>query len=149
MKVFLDTNILMEFLGHRNLFDDVQNIIRVIIDGYISAVMSSAGFYTLTYLFDKGLKQKDIHEPQKSEMVRKTLKDILSYIHIVDISHESILKGLNDSDFKDIEDSYQYQCAIENNCQILLTINEKHFRNVSQEQIEILTPKQFLEKYIL
>lgn len=39
-KVFLDTNIIMEYLAHRKEFDDVQLILSAAYQGGIQAVMS-------------------------------------------------------------------------------------------------------------
>ena len=48
----------------------------------------------------------------------------------------------------DIEDSFQYRSALENRCQVLITINENDFKNADQSRMAILTPSAFVEKYM-
>lgn len=50
--------------------------------------------------------------------------------------------------FTDIEDSFQYQCALENDCDVLVTINIDDYKSADQSHIEILTPSAFADKYI-
>ena len=47
-----------------------------------------------------------------------------------------------------MEDSFQYRCALENLCQVLITINDFDFKNSDSSGIEILTPSAFIEKYM-
>lgn len=46
---------------------------------------------------------------------------------ICDISNEELNKGIWDANFTDIEDSYQYQNAIAEQCEYLITLNKKDF----------------------
>ena len=41
-----------------------------------------------------------------------------------------------------------YQCALENDCDVLITINIDDYKNADQSRMEILTPSAFVEKYI-
>lgn len=44
---------------------------------------------------------------------------------ICDISNEELNKGIWNANFTDIEDSYQYQNAIAEQCEYLITLNKK------------------------
>ena len=44
--------------------------------------------------------------------------------------------------FDDLEDSFQHQCAIKAKCDVLITINKKHF---PCKDIPVMTPEEFLE----
>ena len=59
-----------------------------------------------------------------------------------------ITQAINDTDFDDVEDSFQYQCALQNNCNALITINLRDYRNVNTSKIEILSPTEFVKKYL-
>ena len=48
------------------------------------------------------------------------------------------------SNFKDLEDGFQYFTAKENNINIIITRNQKDFK---VDDISILTPKQFLRTF--
>lgn len=117
------------------------------------ACVSTMSIDSVTYLLGLHLKDKGIHEPKKRQIIREMLNSILSYLSVVDISHSQLLKALNDETFKDIEDSYQYQCAIENECHCLVTFNIKDFPKPSdnkseKDSIKVLSPEIFDKEYI-
>ena len=47
-----------------------------------------------------------------------------------------------------IEDSFQYQCAVQNKCDALVTINLKDYRNADPSAMEILSPEAFVSRYL-
>lgn len=147
-KVFLDTNILMEYLANREQVADVKLILKAAFQGKLEACMSAGCLYTLIYLLGLYLKSKGIHEPEKTLQIKDSLSTILEYIDIVDISKEYVNNAISATDFKDLEDSCQYQCAIENDCNILLTINIKHFNKIKNPQCEVIDPHTFVGKYM-
>ena len=51
-----------------------------------------------------------------------------------------INKGLS-SKFTDFEDALQYHCAIKMDCKILITRNEKDFK---ESEIPVMTPDEYL-----
>lgn len=110
--------------------------------------MSAGCLYTLIYLLGLYLKSKGIHEPEKTLQIKDSLSTMLEYIDIVDISKEYVNNAISATDFKDLEDSCQYQCAIENDCNILLTINIKHFNKIKNPQCEVIDPHTFVGKYM-
>jgi predicted nucleic acid-binding protein len=59
-----------------------------------------------------------------------------------------IYQRIISDNFKDLEDSYQYQAALNCNADVLLTINIKDFDGVKdKQQIKIMTPQTFVEQY--
>lgn len=147
MKVFLDTNIFMEYVSCRKQYKFVRTIFDIIEDGNIEAVVSVGGMYTTAYLLTRLFKEQGIHRPEQTEKLRLGLNGLLSLAKAVDCNHESVEKGINDDRFVDIEDSFQYQCALQNNCDVLLTINVKDFKNVLDGKLSILTPEEFVKRY--
>lgn len=149
MKVFLDTNVVMELLGHRTLVKDAHRILEAAFDGGIDAYVSAGGVYTISYLLGIELKKKGTHEPAKTEKVREILSDLLdNYFSVIDISHEGITTALNDNTFHDLEDAYQYYCAIENECDALITINMKHFKGEHNKAISVYSPSEFVKQFM-
>ena len=59
---------------------------------------------------------------------------------VAGISHKRMVSGNLDTVFDDIEDSFQYQCAVQAKCDALVTINIKDYRNA-----QILCTKAFRE----
>lgn len=147
MKVYLDTNIIMEYFGHRDFYSDVSDILRAAEQQGLEAVISTNSLDTIIYLLGNHLKENGIHEPEKRQQIRKTIKRLLEYIDIVSISKDGVLTAMDDDSFKDIEDSLQYYCAFENEAECLVTINLKHFTK-KERKIEILSPTNFVKKYI-
>ncbi|MBR1556928.1 MAG: hypothetical protein IJ647_04090 [Prevotella sp.] len=64
------------------------------------------------------------------------------------VSHKNIVSGTNDLAFDDVEDSFQYQCALQNKCDALITINLKDYSNADTAKVEILSPTEFVEKFL-
>ena len=58
-------------------------------------------------------------------------------------TNESLLRGVIDLRFDDLEDSCQLQAAVSAGCHYLLTFNVKDYPP-SGSQIKVVTPEQFL-----
>jgi predicted nucleic acid-binding protein len=148
MRLFLDTNIFPEFINRRAQYESVCHLIDAIVEGKHSACISTGCIYTLSFLFERSLKAQGIHKPEQTARLRSYLTEVLHVAELVDLSHYAAEQAINDEHFSDIEDSFQYQCALENGCDIFVTINVDDFKNAGQLQIEILTPAAFVEKYL-
>lgn len=146
MKVFLDTNVFIEYFERRELFETVSDIFDAIEDGRIEAVISSGSLYTITYLLTIGLKRMNIHRPEQTEKLRSALNGVLDLATVVDISHTNMSVAINDKAFSDIEDSFQYHCALQNKCTHLITINLKDYKKVDSNSIEVLSPMEFVNQ---
>jgi predicted nucleic acid-binding protein len=147
MKLFLDTNIFPEFINRRVQFPSVCRLIDAIVDGRFMACISSGCIYTLSFLFERSLKMQGVHKPEQTERLRHYLSEVLQVAELVDMSHVSAEQAIKDQNFTDIEDSFQYHCAIENRCDVLITINIDDFKNADQSSMQIMTPVAFVEKY--
>lgn len=75
MKVFYDTNIILEFLFSRKEGEIVRNILLWSRKNQVEKFLSSGSFYTLTYLIEKYLKNQGIQDTQNR---RRELIGILS-----------------------------------------------------------------------
>ena len=148
MKVFLDTNIFLEYFMRRRQYEAVSRLLSAIEDGRLKAIMSAGCVYTLAYLIRMELKRQGIHRPEQTDRLRSTLDIVLSMATVAGISHKRMVSGNLDTVFDDIEDSFQYQCAVQAKCDALVTINIKDYRNADTSAIEILTPEEFASKYI-
>ena len=147
MKLFLDTNIFMEFVEQRKQFEQVCRIIDAILEKRHSACISTGCLYTLAFLFEKTLKRQDVHRPELTDRMRGYLAEVLDLAMLVDLSHVGAKRAVFAETFTDIEDSLQYQCAVENRCDVLVTINIDDYSH-RDLQLEVLTPSQFVDKYL-
>lgn len=148
MKIFLDTNIFLEYFEQRREYQAVNQILNAVEDGKIKAVVSVGCVYTLAYLIRMELKRQDVHRPEQTIRLRSMLDTIMSMVTAVGISHKRITQGVKDVAFDDVEDSFQYQCALQAKCDALVTINLRDYRNAATSKIEILSPTEFAEKYL-
>ena len=148
MKVFLDTNIFLEYFECRRQYQYVSQLLSAVEDGRLKAVVSVGCIYTLAYLVRSELKRLGIHRPEQTMRLRQTLAIVLSLVTVAGISHKRMVSGNSDPAFDDIEDSFQYQCALDNKCDALVTINLKDFSRADTSALEILSPEEFAGKYL-
>ena len=148
MKVFLDTNIFLEYFEQRREWQSVAKLFDAIEDGKVKGVVSVGCAYTLAYLIRMELKRQGIHRPEQTIKLRSTLNTILLMVTSVGITHKRLIQGVNDANFDDIEDSFQYQSALQSKCDALITINLRDFENVDASKIEIMSPTEFVNKYL-
>ena len=148
MKVFLDTNIFIEFVSHRKQETLICSIFETIKKANLTAAVSVGGMYTIAYLLTRIFKKKVIHQPELNEKVRLGLNGLIDLAEVIDCSQDTIQEAINDERFTDIEDSFQYHCAEQHDCDVLLTINIKDYKNVLGGRPEVLTPEEFVEKYL-
>ena len=148
MKVFIDTNIFAEYIFVRAQSTSVQKLFQAIKDQEIEAITSTASIYTMTYISEQMLKLKGIHRPELTEQVRKIIDSLLLLVHIGNLEHSDMIDAANDLSFSDIEDAFQYHCALKNQCNFLITINIKDFNQANQELMKAITPNEFASSYL-
>lgn len=144
MKIFLDTNILLEYLCGRKKALEVRDLLDAIEDNKHQAYISSSSFCTISYYVELTLKENGLHKPEKTYKLREVLNSVLEIVTVLDVDHEDACTATNDLHFDDIEDSLQYQCAIKGGCDCIITFNTKDYKKVEQDRISILTPYSFL-----
>ena len=131
MKVFIDTNIVLDLLLQRRHFlINAEKIFSLAYKGKIVLYFSAVSFVSVTYYLGKHTN-KDI---------KAVLEDLCKIVKILPFNQRIIENTLH-SNFKDIEDGYQYFTAKENNIRIMITRNVKDFL---VDDISIVTPEEFL-----
>ncbi len=132
MKLFWDTNVMLDFLGERDPFYISAAKIATLADKReVTIIASALSYATITYFLTKyeGL-----------EKTKDKLRKFKVISEICEIDKLIIEKGLN-SDFSDFEDSLQYYSALRTECDIIITRNGKDFK---KSQIPVMTPDEFL-----
>lgn len=131
-KVFLDTNVVIDFLGERkDFFIDAAKIICQADKGEIKILCSSLTYSNAAYILHHGFSFEEIKN-------KLTLFSKLCIITAVD--REVVRKAL-DSEYKDLEDAMQYYSALTAEADIIVTRNVKDFIN---HDIPVITPTEFL-----
>lgn len=131
-RVFIDTNVCIDLLAGRMPHNQTAEILFTLADrGKITAYVSALSFPVIDYILKNTYRIKDA----RNQIAKfKTLVSVLS----VD---DKIIELALSSTFTDFEDAIQYYCAIENNLNILITRNEKDYKNAT---INVLSPKSFI-----
>ena len=131
MKVFIDTNIVLDLLlQRRNFLINAEKIFSLAYKGKIVLYFSAVSFVSVTYYLGKHTN-KDI---------KAVLEDLCKIVKILPFNQRIIENTLH-SNFKAIEDGYQYFTAKENNIRIMITRNVKDFL---VDDISVVTPEEFL-----
>lgn len=132
-KLFLDTNIILDFLGEReNFYEPAAKLMTLADKKQIEIFTTTTSITNAFYILSKFEGQKTTWEK-----VRKF--KLICGISVTD--DEVVEKALN-SDFKDLEDALQYFSAVATNCEILITRNEKDFKNAL---IPVMDAESFLQ----
>lgn len=149
MKIFFDTNIVLEFLQQRKQADIVEKVLDITDVANHELFISSGSFYTMTYLIEQHLRRTTemSHEERMSEL-RHILLGVLDVFQIVPHNNSSLRQGVENIHFDDLEDSYQVEAAIIAECDILLTINIKDFQGFKDAtNLKVMTPTAFVEQF--
>ena len=132
MRLFWDTNIMLDLLGERTPFyESAAKIATLAEDKKLSITVSSLSYATVNYVLSKY---------ESTEKVKEKLRKFKIISIICALDEEIIDKGLN-SDFKDFEDALQYFCALKSNCDVLITRNGIDFKT---SKIPVMTAERYL-----
>jgi predicted nucleic acid-binding protein len=150
MNIFCDTNIVLEFLQERKQVEEVRRIIAHAISNGDELFISIGSFYAITYLTEIYLKtDKTLDKSGRIARLRYILNGVLGTFKLAGQHPKSMYDGVNDALFDDLEDSYQAHVAEGMGCDVLLTINDKHFsRYAASAPLTVVTPVSFIDRYL-
>ncbi len=133
MKLFIDTNVVIDVLAQRQGFYDASAAILTMLEkdeaeGFISAI----SFNNIHYILRK--------QSGKTKSVN-AIRMLLSTFNIVTLD-KKILTRTIESNFNDFEDGIQFFSAMRSNADYLISRNVKDFPH---DDIPVLTPEEFLQ----
>ena len=117
MKVFLDTNILIDLAENRREADLAAAILQLGEDGAIQLAASYLSYANMGYIW------REVPRPQRYERIRNACVGI----EILPMDASQLFEGLK-REVKDYEDMLQYQCAVAGGCDVIVTNNTKDYR---------------------
>lgn len=132
MKLFFDTNILLDLLVERDDAELNRNAALALSAARqlnLEMCVATITVPTLAYVLKGNNTQK-----------KRKLRTLLKYFTVLDSLASHCDYALN-SQFKDIEDAMQYACAEDNKCDLIITRDVKDFR---ESTIPVMDTKQFL-----
>lgn len=132
MKIFVDTNILVDVLTQRIGYVESAKILSLYTRENYSLHASTLTFANIAYI------------------MRKVLQGSLLYDKLVVLSKFLCVESLTKENYicalqlraKDFEDALQYFCAKDCGCELIVTNNKNDF---SFSEIEVLSPSDFLK----
>ncbi|HBB43546.1 MAG TPA: PIN domain nuclease [Treponema sp.] len=137
MKVFLDTNILIDYLLKRHPFYDsakkVFDMCLYKIDGYVTPHSLIDVFYMLSERTDA-----------TSDYCRETILKLRTVFCVVGENDASVLAAASNDSFSDFEDSMQNESALFSGSDYIITRNKKDFENST---IPVVTADEFMSLF--
>lgn len=148
MRVFLDTNVILEFFLDREDGKTAGRLFALLQEQKHSLFMTVGSFYTMIFLVDKFLrKERGLQGEMRLRVLRELMSDILRVIRVAGHNKSSLLRGIGDVVYKDIEDSCQYQAAQRAGCEVLITFNDIDYPVAEGGVPCVMTPQGFLDAY--
>jgi predicted nucleic acid-binding protein len=133
MRLFLDTNILLDVFLHRIHEISSKEIVLSCItgenDGWIAWHTLTNGYYVV-YNHTKSRDEADLF-----------LSSLLDWVEVAQTSTEIARQGLSFA-ITDREDAFQIAAALSCNADIIITRNKKDF---TESTITVMTPEEFLQ----
>ena len=117
MRVYVDTNVLIDFVCQRDVFAEPANKLMALgCMGKIKLQTSALSYVTTMYVAHKYGYQN----------VKESLMALTQFLDVQDLQAKTVVEMLS-SDWKDYEDATQNQTALPSNADCIVTRNKKDF----------------------
>lgn len=131
-QVFLDTNVIIDYLGNRTgFYDDAAIIMSLAINQKIELYAAAISFATASYILSKN---------NDNNRIKTLIADFCNICKVVATDEECV----NYATISDFEDAMQYKCAEKAKADYIVTRNIKDFKTAS---IKVGTPEDFINQY--
>ena len=131
-RVFIDTNILIDFIENRQGADAAEQVLEKGANKEFSIFASPLTFANMAYILGKRF-DKDKLYPMLDALEKQ--------IQVLPMDRDQLRQAI-DIPSKDFEDMLQYQCALAGNCDVILTRDVKGFSDYSL--IPLMTAAEFI-----
>jgi len=133
MRVFLDTNIMIDVIGRRQQFCQPSLQIMSLADrGILQICVSAMSFATASFILSRDNKQMD---------VLAELDKFSSITTITPVDKDTVNDSLR-SEFNDFEDAMQFYSAMRENIDYIITRNKKDFKEAT---VPVFEPQEFID----
>ena len=134
-KVFLDTNVLIDYIARRGqFFEPAAQIIPLGQQHEFALLVSALSFATASFILEA-------HHKLSNEVIVHKFADFIKMCNVTPIDSLVIDEAIA-SNFSDFEDAMQYYSAIREGADAIITRNCSDF---SSAQIEVYDHQQFLD----
>ena len=115
-RIFLDTNILIDYIDNRAGADDAEQIFACGFSGEVLLYASSLTFANMAYI----IKGKTLEEKYDA------LRLMAGIVEILPLGKQEVVSAISQP-VKDFEDMLQYQCAKAAGCNYIVTNDRRHY----------------------
>ena len=115
-RIFLDTNILIDYIDNRIGADNAEQIFACGFSGEALLFASSHSFANMAYII-KGHTQEEKYD---------ALRQMANIVEILPLGKQEVLNAIAQP-VKDFEDMLQYQCAKSAACDYIVTNDRRHY----------------------
>jgi len=134
MKVFIDTNVILDVLAQREpFFRDSARVWKLVEKGYLKGYLSATSLTDIFFILKKHLGQDGAYE---------NLGKLMLVFGVVSVA-EADIKRARKLGLRDFEDALQLTCARKVAVDFLITRNKQDY---PMEAAETITPTEFLIK---
>jgi len=142
MKVFLDTNIILDLLLERDGYEDSAVIFQMQDEGKLKICVSLLTMVNVAYVYKKTVG---------NNMAIANLKYLSTLVDVLPMDCNQLQKSIL-MEGKDFEDTLQCVCAAEGGCDYLITRNAKRFhinKGFAKKTIvpETMSPSSFVSGF--
>jgi len=132
-NLFLDTNVIIDVLADRKPFSEPSSKLFAYAEqGKLNLFISALSYSNIYYIIKKTCSHKQM---------LSLLRDLDAITITLDVTGQIIKNSIN-ANFKDFEDSIQYNAALSNKkVEAIITRDTKDFRN---NDIAVFTPNEVL-----
>lgn len=140
MTIFLDTNVVLDWLLDRNdtFADEATSLFLAAEEKRITIYISAGSVYTVAYVLYRA--------GRRGQKLRDALVSFLNLIQVAEANKNTFLAASHLMAIKDLEDGFQYQAAQENPAiEYFVTGNIKDFRLADQSRLPVVTPAEMVK----
>ena len=135
MKLFLDTNVLIDLVANRKPWvESMLMIFELANQQKVKLIAADCSFINIVYICRKIVFVDDLY---------KTLIDLQEYVDVAYVGNEILNQSLR-SHWKDFEDCVQSLVAEREQADFIITRNVKDFKEAA---IPVLSPSDFLDYF--
>ena len=135
MKLFLDANVLIDFMSERlPHYLEAATIFTLAVEHKCTIAVSSLSMVTSNYICCERCNMPLADWKKKANIMK-------SFVEVCSVDSEDIFFSC-DSDWRDYEDNVQYEVAKRYVCDVIVTRNPQDF---AQSDITVLPPDEVIE----
>ena len=135
MKVFLDTNVLIDIADDRENALLTETILNLGMTGKIQNCVSYLSYANINYI------KRATPRAQRYQLIRRLRQGIT----VLPCDATQLDIALNHEDVRDFEDLLQFQCAVAAGCDVIVTNNTRDYMEFCT--LPLMTARDFLLSY--